>query len=174
VDRRRLALTKVFAGWVWLMAALAVFVVWLLSLALLAHAAPVQIVMRVPFAATTAMYLLGSALVLASRHPLRWLLGAVGVYVLLATLTEALGRTETGEWQIFVWSDVLRWAIYGPYGIDTFLSSKGFSSAAGDAAARWQTLPDLARWTISTFLWFGAGLAALWAAASRHRERRRH
>ena len=30
VDRRRLALAKVFAGWVWLIDALAVFVVWLL------------------------------------------------------------------------------------------------------------------------------------------------
>ena len=34
VDRRRHALAKVFAGWVWLMGAVALFVLWLLALAL--------------------------------------------------------------------------------------------------------------------------------------------
>lgn len=35
VDRRRHALTKVFAGWIWLMIAVAFFVLWLLALTLL-------------------------------------------------------------------------------------------------------------------------------------------
>ena len=37
----------------------------------------------------------------------------------------------------------------------------------------WWAVPDLADWRIATLLWTGAGLLALWAAASRHRERRR-
>lgn len=152
VDRRRLALAKVFAGWVWMMAALAVFVSWLLALALLAHVSSVQIVMRVPFTATTAMYLLGSALVLGLRHPLRWLLGTAGVFLLLGGLSEAFGS--------------------GPSDFDALLSSSGFVSAVNGAAAFWGSLPDEAQWAITTFLWFGAGLSALWAAASRHTENR--
>jgi len=172
-DRRRLALTKVFAGWVWMMAALAVFVLWLFALAILAHVSPLQAFLRVPFTATIAMYLFGSALVLGLRHPGRWLFGIAGVFFCLTTLTGLLGRTENGEWRIVAWSSVLRWLVYGPYGVRTLLSSSGFFSAVEHAAAVGQTLPDPAQWAITTVLWLGAGLAALWAAASRHRERRR-
>jgi hypothetical protein len=155
VDRRRLALAKVFAGWVWLMAALTVFVSWLLALALLAHASPLQTVLRVPFTATIATYLLGSALVLGLRHPLRWLLGTAGVLFLIGTLSDVLSRPDDREWQ----------NVPGAY---------DFFSAVQHAVAVWGTLPPLAQWAISTFLWLGAGLAALWVAASRQRERRRH
>jgi len=152
VDRRRLALAKVFAGWVWLMTALAVFVGWLLVLTLLSDATAVRSVLwswLVRFPDATAMYLLGSALVLGLRHPLRWLLGTAGVFYLQGTLNEALG-------------------------LSTLLNSSGLFSAAEDAAAVWRNLPDPAQWATTTFLWFGAGLAALWLAVSRHRERRRH
>lgn len=152
VDRRRLALAKVFAGWVWLMTALAVIVGWLLVLTLLSDATAVRSVLwswLVRFPGATAMYLLGSALVLGLRHPLRWLLGTAGVFYLQGTLNEKLG-------------------------LYTLLNSSGFFSAAEDAAAVWRNLPDPAQWAATTFLWLGAGLAALWAAASRHGERRRH
>lgn len=154
VDRRRLALAKVFAGWVWLMAALAVFVSWLLALALLARATPDHHVLRIPFMATIAMYLFGSALVLGLRHPLRWLFGAAGVLFLMGTLSDVLSRPDDREWR------------YVPGAADFF-------SAVQHAAAVWSTLPDLIQSAITTFLWLGAGLAALWIAASRHRERRR-
>jgi hypothetical protein len=154
VDRRRLALAKAFAGWVWLMAALAVFVCWLLALGLLTHASPAHTVMRIPFITTAAMYLFGSALVLGVRHPLRWLLGAAGVLLLMGTLGDVISQPDDGEWR------------YVP-------GAEAFFSAVRDARAGWETLPDPAQWALSTFLWFGAGLALLWAAASRHRERRR-
>jgi hypothetical protein len=145
VDRRRLALAKVLAGWVWMMAALAVFVVWLLALALLSDTSPVQMATRVPFIATTGAYLLGSALVLGLRHPLRWVLGAAGVVILVAT---------------FIQPFELRQPLLSVF------------SAIQHARAGWRALPELAQWATTTFLWLGAGLAALWAAASRHRERR--
>lgn len=150
VDRRRLALAKVFAGWVWLMTAMAVVVGWLLVLTLLSEATAVGSVLwswLVRFPGATAMYLLGSALVLGLRHPLRWLLGTAGVLYLRGTLNEAPG-------------------------LDTLLNSSGFFSAAEDAAAVWRNLPGPAQWAATTFLWLGAGLAALWLAVSRHRERR--
>jgi hypothetical protein len=155
VDRRRLALAKVFAGGVWLMAALAVLVSWLLTLAFLSRATPAtHILDRIPFTATLAAYLLGSALVLGLRHPLRWLLGAAGVLFLMGRLSDVLSQPDDREWQ------------YVPGASDFF-------SMVERAAALWQTFPEPARWSITTFLWFGAGAAALWIAASRHRERRR-
>jgi hypothetical protein len=152
-DRRRLALARVFAGFVWLMASLAFFILWLLALGLLAHASPARMVARIPFLATTAMYLFGSALVLGLRHPLRWLLGTVGVLFLTGTLSEVLSQPGDGEWQ------------YIP-------GAAAFFSAVEHAAAALLTLPDSAQWALAAFLSLGAGLAALWAAASRHKETR--
>lgn len=168
VDRRRLAFVKVFAGWVWLMTAVAVFILWRFALTLLPGVTAEQALPLVPFAVATAMYLLGSALVLGLRHPLRWLLGTYGVFYLLTTLSGVLGRTASGELRIVAWSGVLHWAVYGPNGLHTLLSSSGLFSAAQDAEAAWRALPD----TAHTFFWLGAGLAALWAAVSRHRENR--
>ena len=95
------------------------------------------------------------------------------MFLLLLTLNNALGRTENGELQIVAGLGVLRWAVYGPYGLDTLLSSSGFFSVTEHAAAVWRKLPGLAQWATTTLIWLGAGLAALWAAASRHGERRR-
>ncbi|HYH06986.1 MAG TPA: hypothetical protein VEK11_07985 [Thermoanaerobaculia bacterium] len=155
VERRGLALAKVFAGFVWLMGALAVFVMWLLALGFLADAPPARTITRVPVTATAAMYLFGSALVLGLRHPLRWLLGAGGVLFLMNMLGNVVNRPENREWQ------------YVP-GSDAFLS------VTRRAFAAWVTLPEPTQWAISTLLMFGGGFAALWAAASRHRDRRRH
>ena len=139
VDRRRLALAKVFAGWVWLMSALIFFGVWQFGLALLSGVTEAQIIPLVAFAGASTMYLFGSALVLGLRHPLRWLLGTLGVLFLLGMLEDALLR--------------------GP----AFLTSGGFFSAVKHAAAQW---------AITTLLGLAAGMAALWAAISRHRENR--
>lgn len=155
VERRRLALAKVFAGGVWFMAALAFFAAWLLALGLFAGAPVERTIMRIPITATVAMYLFGSALVLGLRHPLRWLLGTAGVLFLIGTLGDALSRPDDSEWR------------YVP-------GARAFFSAVEDAVAAWLTLPEPAQWVITAFLSLGAGLAALWAAASRHRERRRH
>ena len=154
VDRRRLALAKTFAGGVWFMVALALFVSWLLVLGLLARASPAHTVMRIPYIATAAMYLFGSALVLGLRHPLRWLLWGAGVFMLLGGFSDALSRPDNREWR------------YVP-GADDFFS------AVQHAGRVWETLSAPAQCAITIFLCCGGGLAALWAAASRHREHRR-
>jgi hypothetical protein len=109
------------------------------------------------------MYLLGSALVLGLRHPLRWLLGTGVVFFLAATLNESLGRTG-GMSRMLAWLGVPR---------STALTSGRFSSAIDHAAIVWRTYPRLVSATAIT-LWIAAGAIALWAAASRHGERRRH
>ncbi len=151
VERRLLALAKVFAGLVWFMAALAFFVLWLLALGRFDGASAEQTVARIPFVATIAMYLFGSAVVVGLRHPLRWLLGAGGVLFLMGTISDVLNRPNGGD---------------GP--------EVGASSTFPDVVAAWLTLPDSAQATATTFVWVGAGLFAVWAAASRHRDRRRH
>jgi hypothetical protein len=131
------------------------FVVWLLALGLLAGAPAGRTVMRIPFTATFALYLFGSALVLGLRHPARWLLGTAGVLFLIGMFTDVMSRPHDAEWR------------YVP-------ASGAFFSALADTHGVWQPLPMLAQWAISTFVMFGAGFAALWAAASRHRDHRRH
>lgn len=152
VDRRRLALAKVFAGLVWLMVGVAFFITWLLVLERLAGASPAYTIARVPFAATFAMYLFGSALVVGLRHPLRWLAGAAGVLFLMGTLSDLFAQPNDGEWA------------YVP-------GARAFFSVTLRVMAAWLALPETEQSVLSTLFMFGAGFAALWAAASRHRER---
>jgi hypothetical protein len=155
VDRRRLALAKVFAGLVWLMAGLALLVTWLLALALLADVSPGRTVMRVPFIATIGAYFLGSALVLGLRHAVRWTFGAGALLFLMGLVGDVVNQPDDSEWK------------YVP-------GAKAFFSMVRQFMTAWLSVPESAQWAITTFLWFGAGLAALWAAVSRHGERRRH
>ncbi len=127
VDRRRLALAKVFAGWVWLMTAAVLYFLWQLALATLSGVPGAEALSGVAFIGLTAAYLFGSALVLGLRHPLHWLLGMVALLFFLGLLNNGL---DLGSWR---------------------------------------SVPILG----NTFLWVGAGLAALFAAASRHKEIRR-
>lgn len=90
VDRRRLALAKVFAGWAWLMAAVAVVFLWQLTLAFLSGVAEAEIFPFFVFIGATGAYLLGSAVVLGLRHPLRWLFGCAGLFFLLGALNRRI------------------------------------------------------------------------------------
>jgi hypothetical protein len=154
VDRPRLALARVFAGFVWFMAAIAFFITWLLTLGLVAGASSAHTVSRIPFIATIGMYLFGSAVVVGLRHPMRWLLGAGGVLFLMGILGDVISRPDDSEWA------------YIP-------GAHAFFATMQDALEAWLKLPDSAQWAMTTFLWLAAGLAALWAAAARHAERRR-
>lgn len=155
VDRRRLALAKVIAGFVWLMAAVAFFGTWLLVLGFLADVSPALTIMRVPIIATIGAYLFGSALVLGLRHAVRWTFGTVALLFLMGMIGDVVNRPDDSEWK------------YIP-------GAEAFFSTVQQFMAAWLNVPDSAQWAITTFLWFGGGLAALWAALFRHGERRRH
>lgn len=147
VDRRQLALARVFAGWVWLMGAVAFFALWQVVFAAVSGVAGAKTVSPSAFSGATVLYLFGSAFVVGLRHPLRWLLGAAGVFLLLGALNAK---------------------------VDRLMDSGGLAAAMHDARAFWLTFPPFAQWAIPTFLSLAIGLAALWAAVSRHGERRRH
>lgn len=210
VNRRRHAFTKVFAGWVWLMAGVALFVLWLLALILatggrvlppdtlnlvslqVAVAGPIDpaalravrwvpgpLIWVVPFTAATATYLLASALALGTRHPLRWVIGAVLSFVFSSVIAGAASAQLRVGWLDHAPEHLLRRLIESRYGLDAVLTARIESLAdtasltTGERVMIWLEVPDLADWGTATLLWTGAGLLALWAAASRHRERRR-
>jgi hypothetical protein len=207
VDRRRHALARVFAGWVWLMGAIAILVLWLFFLALVSggnvlaeetrrvlpsfsftSAGPFDpgavhavrwtsppLLWLVPFTAATATYLFASALALGARHPLRWIAGTLFGFFLLVALADASNadRLINGA------DRFLEGLVRGPYGVDAVLTARTESLqvaatlSTGETLVVWRALPDLGQWATATLLWTGAGLVALMAAASRHRERRR-
>lgn len=204
VDRRLHALLKVLAGWVWLMAGVGGFVLWLLAVAVLSggavHAeetvwllphfhhpdpsaltaadlrtvsyAPSPLLWLVPFTAATGTYLLASAVALGTRHPARWGAGVLFLLFLLLTAREAM----SASWDPYRVVDAV---LLGPYGFDTLLTARteilkvGTTLSTGEQVVVWRDLPDVGEWATATAVWIAAGLIALWAAASRHRERRR-
>jgi hypothetical protein len=198
VDRWRHALAKVFAGWVWLMGGVALFVLWSLALTLLSGGdilaeetlrvfgsdpaavetvrwTPEPLLWLAPFTSASATYLLASALGLATRHPLRWIVGSViGLYIVYG-----VGEAANAVWLVNILEPLLESLFEGPYGLDalltartTFLNNEATLST-GERVAVWRALPDVGHWATATLLWTGAGLVSLLAAASRHREGRR-
>jgi hypothetical protein len=200
VDRRRHALTRVLAGWVWLMGAVALLVLWLLALTLLSGGGllrdetirvvtsapgagavqdvrlpPQPLFWIVPFTAATGAYLLASAVALGLRHPLRWIVGtALGLQ-----LVAIAGDAANVEWLNRLPSRLLGTLYAGRYGIDALLTARTQSATDwvrlpdGELVHAWHVLPHPGQWAVGTLLWTGVGLALLWAAASRHRELRR-
>jgi hypothetical protein len=210
VDRRWHALAKVGAGWVWLMALVALFVIWLLALTLLSGGtvlaeemlrvlpaalapvglppaagsldpaalqtvrwAPTPLLWLVPFTGATGAYVLASAVPLGVRQPVRWIAGTLLVLFFIFTagdLTKAawVARALAGIEPLY----------FGRYGFDALLTARTESLktiatlSTGETVSVWRGVPDLGHWAIATLLWTSAGLIALWAAASRHRERR--
>lgn len=153
VDRRRLALARVFAGWVWLFTAVALVITWHVTLAAIAGARNPHTFPLIALPGATAMYLLGSAVVLGLRHPLRWLFGAFGLTFLLGGLSDALERTA---------------------GVNSLLGSRRLFDAVETTVPLWRTFPEIAQWAIVSLIGIAPALAALFAALARHRERRRY
>jgi hypothetical protein len=211
VDRRRHVLTKVLAGWAWLMGGVALFALWLLALTLLtggrvlppdvlrlatfdaaAALGPIDpsllrvgrwtygpLIWVVPFTAATATYLLASALVLGSRYPLRWVIGAALSFTLAAMAGDAARARMGGGWLADAPARLLWQLVEGRYGLDALITARTETLSTpttlttGERVMVWWGVPSLAGWGTATLLWTGAGLLALWAAASRHGERRR-
>jgi hypothetical protein len=209
VDRGRHALTKVAAGWIWLMASVLLFLFWLFVLTSITgepvlpetlHLAasealaaqpvdpgtlrtvrwsPGRLMWLVPFAGATATYLLASALVLGTRHPLRWVIG-VGVFYAITSLVSGPINALLGmSWVNDAPGRLLNLLVGGRYGLDALLTARSLSLSAsatlttGKSLRVWWGVPSLADWGMATLIWTAVGLAALWGAVSRHGERRR-
>jgi len=141
--------------------------------------APSPLIWTVPFTAATASYLLASAIALGSRRPLRWVIGTALSYAFLAVATDAARTQVQAGWLTDAPARALHLLVEGRYGLDAVLTARTATLSTtvflttGERAVVWRAVPDLADWRTATLLWTGAGLLAVWVAASRHRERRR-
>jgi hypothetical protein len=198
VDRYQHALAKVFAGWVWLIGGVAFFVLWLFVLALVSGGnvlaeetlslatfdagavqtvrwTPRPLLWLVPFTSATAMYLVATAIALGTRHLLRWVIVFVLAFLLVATIAD-VAKIHSLR---FVPSRAVAAFLYGSYGLSRLVTANAdfvavrATLANGESVRLAPGIPDLARWAAATLIWSGAGLIAVWAAASRQRERRR-
>ena len=152
VDRRRHALAKVFGGWVWLMAAVLIFTVWLLGLTLLSggNILAEQTLHVLPSALTALPGTVDPAALQAVRWSPRavlWLVpftAATGAYAIASAL--ALGLRKPSRWIAAIILAVLLvnavgvvmransialapWRLLelvhiGPYGLDALLTAR--------------------------------------------------
>jgi hypothetical protein len=140
---------------------------------------PGVLIWAVPFVAATATYLFASAFMLGVRRPLLWLAGAVLLVPLSSVATHAAGRALDSEWLADAPSRAVESLAKGRFGLDALLTARTALLddrailTTGERILVWSAMPEIGDWGIAALLWTGAGLLALWAAASRHRERRR-
>jgi hypothetical protein len=163
VGRSAHALTKVFAGWVWLMAGTAVFLLVVISVdgitsnmegaqwAFATHVAAWE--WLVPFTAVTIAYALSSAAAVGAKTPAVWIVGPPVIYVGVAILIAMLGASKVSESMFTLFS--------GYYGAAAAIGGRyvGIDSAG----------PRVVRWLVTTALW-GSATAALLVVVSRARK----
>lgn len=146
VERRKHILIRACAGAVWALG-LAAAVVLLFNLLALAGDSPTigaEIWQwLVPLGSVATAYLVGSALVVALRHPLRWSAG-LGLAFVLFTAFDLLAFSRP----------VIQALVSGDLGLERLVMG-GASSAA---------------WAVALLFWFGLGLTALALASLRHKE----
>ena len=190
VNRTRHALTKVAAGWAWLMILVTVFLAWMLALAaitgghigidemrlfvqeppqskLLAEVATLSRRWVTPpwqwavfFTSTTAAYLLGSALVLASSRTRRTV-GGLAVLCVFLIIAADNGVLYLGP--VMPWFEA---AIVGPYGVMTLITGYDgrfatLTTEGGTDITVWSALPGLKASVITVMIWLSLGLACV-------------
>lgn len=147
------ALAKLLSGWIWVMAAVAIYVLyvaWLTTLInAIVHAGPPRHVVpgwqwAIPFTAGTVAYLLGSAAVIGSNHPIRWIGGLWIVYWMVIGSLESFGMMEARR--------VLLSILSGRYGMWVVLMGNGYG---------------MGTWVIATLLW--GAIAAVLLGIALHR-----
>jgi hypothetical protein len=199
VERQRHALTKVLAGGVWLLIAVAGFQLWLLALGVATGGGIGEEQTRmlagpggrsdlrpvawstpwwewlVPFSTAITCYLIGSAFMLAVRHPLRWGTAAVATLIGLQLLGE-LNVTRP------VAHAVLEVVIESPVGMDPAMGGgeseetqrlTGREDAMGlgpEVLVIWYRLPSFGRYAPAALFWLALGALAVGLASMRHRE----
>ena len=190
VERRLHALTKVFAGGVWLLAAVAVIQLWILGVALatggVLNGEEVRMLVgpggvddltpvrwstpawgwATPFTTASICYLIGSAFLVGVRYPLRWGTAAVAAFVALGFITEEV--VSGGLLQL-----VFNTMTDGPVGMNEAMGigvADEIERPGGGALGLWYRLPTLRGWSLAALAWAALASAMLWVAASRHRE----
>lgn len=190
VDRRSHALARVLAGWLWLMATVALLALWLLALALLSGGKvfaeeTLQVLSSFSPAATVPFEPSAIRRVRWTPQPAHWLIpftAATATYLLASAL--ALGTRRPLRWIVgtglgfflllslgeAVNSDsmtlgadrLLRWLIGGPYGVDALLTARTESL---QVSARLATGESVIVWRALPDLQQWAAATLLWSGA---------
>lgn len=193
VDRTRHVLTKVMAGWVWLMVMAAAFLLGMIALAVVTggevgademrvvaadlpsgippgEAAALARRWRTPlwqwvvfFTGPTVGYLLGSAVVLAGSRTRRWLAGIVVVYIFLSI---ADGEVTDLGWVAKRIDMIIVMIVEGRYGLEALFAmgdAHNSTMAAGEGGIVWSDLPDLELWIAVTLFWTALAAASVLA-----------
>ena len=166
-------LARVAAGWIWLNVAVLGFWAWGLVLALVTSG-PLGVqhdgrpfaawLWVMPFTGATVTYLLGTAVVLVSDHPWRWLAGIAIAWLVVNAASngpglEGLHHTVQGLWS-------------GRHGLSVAMTGLStWQSVAGRGALHTGWSYDA--WLAATVLWMALGLVGTVAAAFAHQERMR-
>lgn len=159
VARHTHALTRVFAGWVWLMVATILYLLVSVAIVLITQRitgepqsyGPTFAAWEwlVPFTVGTIAYLFVSAAAVGSRQPIAWIVGVVVLYAVLNYLLVMGGYPEAAKKVASVYS--------GEYGAAAALLGR---IDAVDAVHR-QMYSSLTRWLGSTAIWGAMGTALL-------------
>jgi hypothetical protein len=164
VDTTVNSLLRVFAGWLWVMTLVAVFLLFVnvltVTQGLLAGDWPYFSARWwewiIPFTASTIAYTLGSALVVGSKYPVRWLAGAVVAWWALPTLIAMFHAWSVDDLWTMMWS--------GRGGATVMLTGRWTLERMPNQPA------SLAQWSVVTAAWLIVAAVLLWLAARRKPE----
>jgi hypothetical protein len=162
VTRATHALTRTFAGWLWLIAFIALWLAFIVAIDAISQRI-VGTSLRppttgaaweylVPFTAATIAYLFASAAAIGARTPLVWIVGPILIYIGVSVLAWSLGYPHL--------SSAMSKIISGFYG----------AGAAMYGVIRVNGFPSLDRWLGATVLWGGAAAALLYAVSHRRND----
>lgn len=159
IARTTHALTRAFAGWVWL---IGVTVAWLSFIVAIDsitqrivgipsshHAVAGGWALLVPFTAVTIAYLMGSAAAIGARTPLVWIAGVPAIYFGVSLILVMLGYLDAARTMLAAFS--------GLYG----------ASAAMAGQIRVEGALSLQRWFGAAVLWGGAAAVLVYAVSRR-------
>ncbi|HZG43507.1 MAG TPA: hypothetical protein VEY93_11125 [Longimicrobium sp.] len=194
VDRFRHTLVKAASGWAWVMAFVATYLAWCISIPLLTgghivinaewetvllRGQPPGTVLRdmtlaghawlwlVPFVAASTGYFVGTTVALLSDYPLR-VYAAVSFtfFVTIAMAASAGGTMEQ------VSDGLFQHGVVGRYGLFTHLTGiVHFYDQPRPASRPIRDVPVLGAWAWTSLTWTGTALVAVVLAARRHQER---
>ena len=165
VARHTHTLTKVFGGWVWLMAATLLYLIVAILIVVITEriTGEPQSYGRafaawewlVPFAAGTVAYLFVSAATVGSRQPIGWIVVVIALYLLLIYSLAMVGYPQAAKKVLSLYD--------GEYGARAAMMGR---IEAFDAVHR-QAYSSLTRWLGSTAIWGAIGGGLLVGTAHR-------
>ena len=194
VDRFRHTLTKAASGWAWLMAVIATYLAWCISIplltgghivinpefeAVLLRGRPAGTVLRdmtlagnawlwvVPFVVASTGYFVGTTVALLTDYPLRVYAGVSFTFFVTVAMAESAGGTLEN-----VSEGMFRHGVVGPLGLFTHATGiVHHFEQPRPAAPQIRDVPVFGTWVSSVLLSTGTALAAAVLAARRYQER---